>query len=117
LRDALIARQRAVSRVPPRATPLQTAFIEQYTAFADEITGKLSALIVALYQGKLASGEFAQKRYELYRDGVAAQREFLKATAIADQQRAVQAQELAQQRFQNTLATWSMYLHAVNCRT
>jgi hypothetical protein len=35
---------------------------------------------------------------------------------MADQQRAVQAQQLAQQNFQNTLATWSVYLQAVNSR-
>jgi hypothetical protein len=35
---------------------------------------------------------------------------------MADQLRAVQAQQLAQQNFQNRLAAWSVYLQAVNSR-
>jgi hypothetical protein len=116
LRDACIARERAISRVPPSATPLQAAFIEQDASFANEITGKVSALIVALYQGRLTYGEFAQKRYEFGRDGTAAEREFRQATLIQDQQRAMQAEQLAQQNFQNKVAAWSVYLQAVNSR-
>jgi len=85
-------------------------------ADSDEVTGKESALIVALYQGKMTYGEFAQKRYEFARDGIAAEREFRQATLIGDQQRAVQAQQLAQQNFQNRLAVWSAYIQAVNSR-
>jgi hypothetical protein len=70
-----------------RPQPLQATFIEQDAAFGDEITGKVSALIVALYQRKLTYGEFAQKRYEFSRDGAAAEREFRQAALIADQQR------------------------------
>lgn len=116
MRDACIARGRAVPRVPPSATPLQATFIEQDAAFADETTGKVSGLIVALYQGKLTYGEFAQKRYEFGRDGAAAEREFRQASLIADQQRAMQAKQLAQQEFQTKVAAWSAYLQAVNSR-
>lgn len=116
LRDACMARWRAGLRPPSSATPMQATFIEQDMAFGDEIAGKVSALIVALYQGKLTYGEFAQKRYEFGRDGAAAEREFRQATLIADQQRAMQAQQLAQQAFQNKLAAWSVYLQAVNSR-
>jgi len=117
MRDACLAHQRAVtSRVPPGATPMQATFIQEDWAFLDEVQGKVSALIVALYQGKVTYGEFAQKRYEFGRDGAAAEREFRQATLIADQQRAIEAQQLAQQRFQNTLAVWSTYLQAVNSR-
>lgn len=116
LRDACMARQRAVPRVPPTATQLQAVFIAQDASFGEEVSGKVSALIVALYQGKLNYGEFAEKRYEFGRDGAAAEREFRQATLIADQQRQIQAQQLAQQNFQNRLAIWSTYLQTVNSR-
>jgi hypothetical protein len=116
LRDACLARQREIAQVPASATPIQAAFIEQDAAFSNELAAKVSALIVALYQGKLNFGEFAQKRYEFARDGAAAEREFRAATLIQDQQRAMQAQQLAQQNFQNRLAAWSTYLQVVNSR-
>ncbi len=116
LRDSCLERQRAVPRIPPSATPLQVAFIQQDAAFSDEVAGKVSALIVALYHGKLKYGEFAEKRYEFSRDGGAAEREFRQAALISDQQRAAQAQQLAQQNFQNRLLVWSMYIQAVDAR-
>ena len=116
MRDACLARQRSLSRVPASATAMQATFIEQDAAFGDEVSGKVSALIVALYQGKLTYGEFAQKRYEFGRDGATAEREFRQATLMSDQQRAIQAQQLAQQNFQNRLLAWSTYLQAVNSR-
>jgi hypothetical protein len=116
LRDGCLARQRAIPRVPPSSTSLQANFIEQDSAFGDEIAGKVSALIVALYQGKVTYGEFAEKRYEFSRDGAAAEREFRQAALIADQQRGIQAEQLAQQNFQNKLMIWSTYLQAVNSR-
>ena len=116
MRDVCIARQRSIPRVPASATAIQATTIEQDAAFGDEVAGKVSALIVALYQGKLTYGEFAQKRYEFGRDGAAAEREFRQATLISDQQRAIQAQQIAQQSFQNRLLAWSAYLQAVNSR-
>lgn len=114
LRESCQARSRA-ARKPP-ATPLQRAVYDQEVSFGDEVVGKVSALIVALYQGKLTYGEFAQRRYEFARDGAAAEREYRQATLIADQQRAMQAEQLAQQNFQNKLAAWSTYIQAVNSR-
>lgn len=116
LRDACMARQRAALHVPPGASPIQATFIEQDAAFGDETGAKVSALIVALYQGKLRYGEFAQKRYEIDRDGADAERAFRQAALIADEQRAEQAEQLAQQKFQNRLLAWSAYLQTVNAR-
>jgi hypothetical protein len=116
MRDACLARQRSVPRVPASATAMQAAVLEQDAAFGEEVAGKVSALIVALYQGKLTYGEFAQKRYEFGREGAAAEREFRQATLMSDQQRAIQAQQLAQQNFQNRLLAWSTYIQAVNSR-
>jgi hypothetical protein len=116
LRDACITRQRAARHVSEAATALQATVAERDTAYYDEVTAKVSALIVALYQRKMTYGEFAEKRYEFSRDGAAAEREYRQAMLNADQQLGMQAQQLAQQNFQNKLAVWSTYLQAVNAR-
>jgi hypothetical protein len=116
LRDACIAPRRAIRHISEGATALQATVAQRDTAFYDEVTAKVSALIVAWYQRKMTYGEFAQKRYEFSRDGAAAEREYRQATLNADQQLAMQAQQLAQQNFQNKLTAWSTYLQAVNAR-
>jgi len=50
------------------------------------------------------------------RDGSAAELAFRQATLEHDQQRQMQAQQLAQQEFSNRLATWNAYMQAVNAR-
>jgi hypothetical protein len=116
LRDACIARQRAIRHISEGATALQATVARRDTAFYDKVTAKVSALIVARYQRKMTYAEFAQKRYEFSRDGAAAELEYRQATLNADQQLAMQAQQLAQQNFQNKLTAWSTYLQAVNAR-
>jgi len=116
IRDTCLARQRATSPASQAATALQATVAERDAAFRHEVTGKVSALIVALYQRKMTYGEFAQKRYEIGRDGADAEREYRQAVLMSDQQLAIQAQQLAQQNFQNKLAVWSAYLQAVNSR-
>lgn len=116
IRDDCIKRSGSLSNSPPAGTPLQIAFLEQDQAFGREAVGRVSQLIVALYQQKLTYGEFAQKRYEITRDAAAAERQFRQAALIADQQRQMQAQQLAQQQFQNNLIAWSTYMQSVNAR-
>jgi hypothetical protein len=116
IRDECIKRNDAASNIPPSATPLQLAFLQQDRAFGKEASGRVSQLIVALYQQKLTYGEFAQKRYEISREAAVAERQFRQATLLADQQRQVQAQQLAQQQFQNNLIAWSAYMQAVSAR-
>jgi hypothetical protein len=101
---------------PPSATALQVTFRQQDRAFMQEANGRVSSLIVALYQAKLTYGEFAQRRYEITRDAAAAERQFRAAALIADRERQIQAQQLAQQQFQNNLIAWSTYMQAVNAR-
>ena len=115
-RDTCLGRQRATRPASQTATALQATIAERDAGFRDEVIGKVSALIVALYQRKMAYGEFAQKRYEFSRDGAVAEREYRQAVLMSDQQLAIQAQQLAQQNFQNRLAAWSTYLQAVNAR-
>lgn len=116
IRDECIKRSEAVSNIQPSATPLQVAFLQQDRAFGKELGGRVGELIVALYQQKLTYGEFAQKRYQISREAAAAERQFRQTTLIADQQRQMQVQQLAQQQFQNNLMAWSTYMQAVNAR-
>ena len=74
-----------MSYVPPSASAIQTTFIQQEQAFHEASTGRVSELIVAVYQAKLTYGEFAQKRYEITRDTPAAERQYREAVLIADQ--------------------------------
>ena len=115
-RDLCIRRSEAAFTILPSATPLQIAFIQQVRSFPKQAAAGINDLIVSLYQQKLTYGEFAKKRYEISRDAAAAERQFRQATLIADQQHQLQAQQLAQQQFQNNLAAWSVYMQSVNAR-
>ncbi len=81
-----------------------------------EVSGRVSELIVSLYQQKITYGEFAQKRYEISRDAKLAENKVRQASAIADQQRQAQAVELAQRDSQNRIAEWSAYTQSVTAR-
>jgi hypothetical protein len=89
---------------------------QRIIAFRDDIGGKVSALIVALYQQKMTYGEFAQKRYEIGRDIAAAEREYRQAILMTDEQLAIQAQQVAQQNAQSTIVVWTTYVQTVNAR-
>jgi hypothetical protein len=115
IREECISRLGATP-LPATADPLQATVIQQDRAFGTEVSGRVSALIVALYQGKLTYGEFAQKRYEISRDGTIAERQFRAASMIADRERQLQARQIAQQQFQSNLLAWSTYMQTVNAR-
>jgi len=116
LRDECVRRSRAVLTMPPAATGMQVAFIQQQRAFFLESGARVGELIVALYQQKLTYGEFAHKRYEITRDASATELAFRQSTLDRDQQRQMQAQQIAQQQFANNLAAWSVYMQSVNAR-
>jgi hypothetical protein len=116
IREECDKRYDATSKIPASATPLQVAFLQQDRSFGEEARGRVGGLIVTLYQQKLTYGEFAQKRYEITREAAAAERQYRQATLISDQQRQMQAQQMAQQQFQNNLMAWSTYMQAVSAR-
>jgi hypothetical protein len=116
IRDDCIRRGEALQTISPSANALQVAFIQQDRSFNREVGASVSALIVALYQEKLTYGEFARKRYEIGRDGAAAELAFRQAALDHDQQRQMQAQQIAQQEFSNRLIAWNAYIQAVNAR-
>jgi hypothetical protein len=114
LHDDCLRHSEPVSNIPPTANAIQVAFLQQSRAFYRDASERVGEMIVALYQQKLTYGEFAQKRYEIGRDTVAAELAFRQAALDTDQQRKLQAQQLAQQQFANKLAAWSAYVQAVN---
>lgn len=116
LRDDCIKRSNAAFSIPPSAAPLQVTEIQQDRAFGQAGSAKVGDLIVLLYQQKLTYGEFARKRYEITHEAAEAERQYRQAMQFADQQQRMQAQQLAQQQFQNSVAAWSAYMQAVNAR-
>jgi hypothetical protein len=116
LRDECIRRGDAISNIPPSANAMQVAFRQQDRSFSKEASARVGHLIIALYQQKLTYGEFAYKRYEITRDASAAELAFRQSTLDRDQERQMQAQQLAQQQFANNLAAWSVYMQSVNAR-
>jgi hypothetical protein len=116
LREECLKRGNAAFSMPPAATPLQVTQIQQDRSFSQTAYARVGDLIVSLYQQKLTFGEFAKKRYELTHDAAEAERQYRQSTQLADQQQRMQAQQLAEQRFQSNLAAWSVYMQSVNAR-
>lgn len=116
LRDNCTQRMSNLSMLPPSATPLQIATAKKDKSFETEANVQIGRLIVALYQMKLTYGEFAHKRYEISRDASVAQNNFRQATLLADSDRQMQAQQLAQDKFRNDLAAWTAYNQSVSAR-
>jgi hypothetical protein len=116
LRDDCLRRYVAIPYIPPGSSPLRVTFLQEQRAFTTVSIARISDLIVSHYQQKLTYGEFAKKRYETSRDAAEAERQYRQSTQLADQQAQIQAQQLAQQQFQNNLAAWSTYMQNVNAR-
>lgn len=85
-------------------------------AFGAEAEAKVSELVVSLYQQKLTYGEFAQRRYTIGKAAVDASRQYREARMLQDQERQLQAQQLASQQFANSMNAWTNYMQAVNAR-
>ena len=116
IRDACMAREREVDVIPPNSTPLDESFIRQEVAFGTEAEAKVSELVVALYQQKLTYGEFAERRYAIGKAATDADRQYREARLIQDQDRQLQAQQIANQQFANSVNAWANYMQAVNAR-
>jgi hypothetical protein len=112
MRDSCIKRQMAVLASPSSADVQQTLVFQQELSFAKDTNAHIGELILALSQQKLTYGEFAQKRYWLSNEGVAAERAYRQSVMDRDEQRQLQAQ----QQFANALAVWGNYIQAVNAR-
>jgi hypothetical protein len=116
LRDECVKRAHSVNVVPPNATPMDVTYIQQEQAYTTDAEGRVSELVVALYQQKLTYGEFAQRRYEIGKAASDAQRAYREARLIQDEDRQLQAQQIANQQFANNLNAWANYMQVVNAR-
>jgi hypothetical protein len=117
LREQCIAKIYRVSeREPTYGSALQRSYADQIKAFQAQLAASVSDLIVALYQQKMTYGEFAQKRYEISKNITTAERDFRRATLLADRDIQIKQAEIAQQQVQSSLISWSAYMAAVNAR-
>ena len=116
LRDACMQRERAADPTPTNANALDDAFIKQQLAFGMEAEARVSELVVALYQQKLTYGEFAQRRYDITKASSDASRQYRESRLLQDEDRKLQAQQVANQQFSNNLNAWSNYMQTVNAR-
>jgi hypothetical protein len=104
------------SKEPSFGSALQKSYVDQVKSFQSQLTASISDLVVALYQQKLTYGEFAQKRYEITKNMLSAERDFRRATLLADRDIQLKQTEFAQQQAQNSLIAWSAYMNTVNAR-
>ena len=95
---------------------MQATFNQKQIEFRNQVSSLVGSLIVALYQGKLPYGEFAQKRHEGYMAVVSAERDFRSATMIQDRNAQMQAQDIAIKQQQNNINAFSGYMNSVNAR-
>ena len=117
LREECIAKfNRLKSNEPNFGTALQKTYTEQIKSFQSKLTASIPELIVALYQQKMTYGEFAQRRYEITKNILSAERDFRQAVLLADRDIQLKQTEIAQQQVQNSLVAWSAYMNAVNAR-
>jgi hypothetical protein len=96
--------------------PMQATFNQKQIEFRNQSASLVSSLVVALYQGKLPYGEFAQKRHEGFMAVLSAERDFRSATLIQDRNAQMQAQDLALKQQQNNINAWNGYMNSVNAR-
>jgi len=113
LRDECVKRSGAAAQ---EAGVVRDPSFQRLRSIGLAASGRIGELIVSLYQQKLTYGEFAKKRYDIGREAAEAEQRFRQSIQIADQAQRVQAQQLAEQQFQSSLAAWSAYMQAVNAR-
>jgi hypothetical protein len=101
---------------PPTGSAIQQANEAKLRSFNYELQAKINELIVTLYQGKLTYGEFAQKRYEISTQLVAASRSFYTALLEKDRDMQIKQQSIAEQQAAKNLAAWGAYMQTVNSR-
>jgi hypothetical protein len=116
IRDECAKRTNTDSNAPLSEGDSVAAYEQQHEAFVREVEARVSELVLALYESKLTYGEFAQKRFELTKASVAAQRDFMDAQVDLNPSRQSRAKQLAKQEFENNLLAWSAYVQEVNAR-
>jgi hypothetical protein len=102
--------------LPKPSSQMQIALSEKQKSFRDQRISQLNSLIVALYQGKLTYGEFAQKRHEIASIINNAENDYKTLVLIQDRESQIKAEQLALQQQQNSINAWNSYLQTVNSR-
>lgn len=100
----------------PPANEMQRVFFEKETAFRKQMNAQIGSLIVALYQGKITYGEFAQKRYEMVSAILSTETDYRSAMLMQDRDAQMKAQQIAIQQQQNNIMAWGTYMQTVNAR-
>jgi hypothetical protein len=125
-REAIVAWERerercrnsklAINDIPAHADGFDANFLREMNGLGLKAGGQVDALTVALSQGRMTYGEFAQKRYEVGRDLAEASRQFRQAALEADFQRRQQEGALAVQQFQAVTNAWGTYMQTIQAR-
>lgn len=106
----------SLESLPKPLTQMQVTSHEKKKSFRNQRISQLNSLIVALYQGKLTYGEFAQKRHEITSIINNAENDYKTSVLIQDREAQIKAEQLALQQQQNSINTWNSYLQTVNAR-
>lgn len=113
-RVACVKRSEAANSMPAGATDLWAAFMQKERAILKETGHRVGELIVAPYQQRLTCGEVAKRRYEITRAASESERQFREATTLADHERQMQAQQLAQRQYQEEFDRYEVPAPAAN---
>jgi hypothetical protein len=118
IREACIKKGAEISSAnnPPPMNPMQKVFQDKEAEFSKQMNSQIGSLIVALYQGKLSYGEFAQKRYEMASAITNMEADYRTSVLMQDRDAQMKAQQLAIQQQQNNIMTWNNYVQSVNSR-
>lgn len=116
IREECIKQVTAAQTIPAEASPLEVSEIQQERSFGQAASASIGDLIVSLYQQRMTYGEFAKKCYEIRKEAIDSKRRFRLAVQISDQQRQMEARQLALQQQQNNVAAWSAFQQSVNAR-
>ena len=118
IREVCIAKdfEAVASTNPPPMNSMQKVFQDKELEFSKQMVSQIGSLIVALYQGKLSYGEFAQKRYEMAANISNMEADYRSTIAMQDRDGQMKAQQLALQQQQNNIMVWNGYIQSVNSR-
>lgn len=113
LRQQCIAFEHRMIPEPTNLPPLELATYQQDQSYFTDLQEQVGDLIVLLYQGKLTYGQFAQKRYQVGREAMQAERAFRTASLAKNQDLSIHAQQLAAEQERNRIAAWQAYVQQV----
>jgi hypothetical protein len=115
-RDRCVQAGSTLTVVPASESTYGAQLILEEKSFGDSSDQQVTQLVLALYQGKLTYGEFAQKRYEVIKTAADTQRQYREDSFLNSEQRRLEAFTLVRQQFAASLRAWAIYIQAINAR-